>query len=1558
MTITDIKYITTSTSSLNYGSTMTEEDLKFYTSGYSSVNFPFGQSEKDAVKLSVYGFDDRLIKSSMIYFSGSHVLHTQSYYDVNNKYTTYSYSAFNSNAPVLNGETSSLFVDLAKALNDFGINDGNYRITMELLRNMVGSEKSSDDKLMIDVISTNRDEIALIPKTLNGEDTPINRDFSIFSNNQIAGKEIADDLTDMISSPEIYTVYYAAKKQDEQSSELFKFYYGFNRRENEAGNDVDVISFLTDLYYGVRKGGTRNSGQISTNDILGIYDQFKNWLYQNYEIGVSFQDVQDYYYSIFKYVVDQELNRITNTKPAEYDQILNFLQTVYFDSIFYPKIYSLQAKYNTDIAGYFKNYINYNGGNISILNRKVVKSSDSRYHDKLVLKLETPLPQSVNIGDDVWITNNFGFLPIVQNLYYFTENVIKTISLRGPNFNAKVESKGNTTEALSMEQLVAQTGSLYNEIISKIGAANNSMIDTTDYRYFENFVNFSSARFRVDAFKNKKSQIDYLQENLADLRSKLNANPDDKFFAKEISDTSSQIDELESSMDGYENFLYNNAVWVPEQDASASLYDRSNTNSLVNNLPQFIVEDYDQNSDYIIFVGMVGHFFDNISLMVKQFTDKNNYSSSPNYGISVNIVEDMLGSLGWEAEISKENLPLLLSSFSQKQFDVGSELYNLSRALSETERNQIIWKRILNTLPYIYKTKGTEASLSSLLSCFGIPKNVIKLKEYGGIQNVHNLQDTTLYVLDEVKYEPYFSGSGEYFKFNWTGSAQTLEFNFAFDSEHTSEEGHVFRLANCPNNWVIGVYRDKGLSWGRLFFSIDNGYGVVKTIMTDKAPLFDGSTYHAMLRRDNASIGFGMYNFTPSQIDQYPIKYDVVLQRADDARITFEATASQYLSGSYNSQFRLGSYVYMGNYSQNTASLNIDPEAFFGNIDEIKLWEAPLDDARFESHTLHQNSYNSDSPENMIMDNLIRISFERPINLNDPSKTVQLTNLAFRKDFPAFDAINFPSNASNDVDCNTQPVATFPYQFTRKETRQTVKLPDYGSSKFRSNKINYVEQELAASLSSTERSSLQSSQLVSVDSNRLGIFFSPAEIQNSEIIKFFGEYPLSELIGDPSTVYQSSYFKFEKFRQIFYDQGFGNIDYQFFMNVVRFYFDKAMFKYIRSIVPARAKLVDGILVEPTILERPKIQLKPLVKENIPQKESHVQVSNGVVATQSPKLSDVLNLRNDGTTIIEDVNQRFFPDDADQYGFGVYADNGITFYNGEYYRADVVKVKKQYQVKNKYNLPSNTDRQSLISGTNRNSVSANPALLSDYQISTNLNGSVQTVTSSYYKINLAKLPTLHEYVESCSFLNVVFSGSVDFNPGFVGYTTNYAVSSSHHIEGLLIGTLIGNAGQGEILNPGINIIADYISPYPLLYSGLFDYYSGSFHFYGSIDGGVPATINLAKFTTKFYTPSSGPSIFDTFRYNTKGAFFGSLAAGISYRKDYSMQYYPYNAALLNGYYTNHYKYSKQQFSLKEVNSYDNTNAPFKWKKNSQNKKTTVDPLTGLLDNSDPVETKTV
>jgi hypothetical protein len=303
------------------------------------------------------------------------------------------------------------------------------------------------------------------------------------------------------------------------------------------------------MFYGVKKGNIRNSGEISTNDILGIYDQFKNWLYQNYESGTNFQDVRDYYYSIFRFVVDQELNRITNRKPDDYNSILEFLGYIYYNLIFYPEIYVIEAKHNIYLSGYFKNYVNFDGDKkYSILNKKVVSTADPRFYDKLVLKLSDPLPSSISVGDDLWISNNFGFLPIVQNLYYFTKPNIQTIRLKGPNFLVRIESQGNATEALSMEQLINQTGSAYSEMVSKISVPFDTIVDNTNYRKFENFVNFSSATLRVSAFDTKKSQIEKLQGDIEYFTTKLDSNPDDQFYIKERTDANTEIDNIETSM--------------------------------------------------------------------------------------------------------------------------------------------------------------------------------------------------------------------------------------------------------------------------------------------------------------------------------------------------------------------------------------------------------------------------------------------------------------------------------------------------------------------------------------------------------------------------------------------------------------------------------------------------------------------------------------------------------------------------------------------------------------------------------------------------------------------------------------------------------------------------------------------------------------------------------------------------------------------------------------------------------------------------------------------------
>jgi hypothetical protein len=1569
-----LQFISYPSKSLGHGSTLSLSDIIFYTENQTSSNFPFGKSEKDIINVGIYELSGEFVASTTIYSSGSYTTHTASYYDSFNQYNQYSYKKYNSDFFIVGSDQKSLLFDVSRCLNSIGVQDGNYKLYVELNRNIVGNEKQNGERLIINTISTGRQEITLIPQTLRGTDSEINREYDIFSNSRLQLKDVVEEISTNISNPQIYNIYNLVMESNPSGSAALKYNYGFK-------TDVDVINFLTDIYYGVSAGNYKSNRQIANNNILGIYNQFNNWMYQNYESGVTFQIIQDYYYSLFLFIVDRELNNITNKRPESFPQIVEFLQTIFYNEIFYPAIYEAELKRNIDLSGYFKYYLNFtNGQKISIINQKLIPTQDPRFYDYLALKIIDPLPQNFDLGAEAWITCDFGFLPIVQNLFYFSKVEIKTIPLRGPNFLVKIENEGNSTQALSMDELISVTGSAYNELAKKISSRENQLIDTTNYRNFENFVNFSSADIRLQAFGGKRKQIDSLYYEIDTINAKLVLNPNDAFYLKEKSDANSQIDELEAGMDGYERFLYENPGWYIKHGegvdgyTSASFYDKNNGGSLINNLPQFIIEDASNNADYIKFVAMVGHFFDNISLTIKQLTEKNNYSSSPNFGISLDIVGDMLRSLGWDAEISKDNLPLILASFSKNDFDPESEFYSQARNLSEEQRNQIIWKRLLNSLPFIYKAKGTEASLNALISCFGVPKNIIKIKEYGGILNTSNLTDTTEHIVEEVKYEPYFSGSFEYFVLNWTGSAKTIEFNFRFDPAKTSESGTVFRLANCSDNWVVGAVRDRGNDWGKLFFSIDDGYGNVKTAVTSRAPIFDGNSYHAMVKRNDVDVHFN----ATINLDEYPTRYDLLLQKSEDDRITYSVTSSMFVSGSFNNSFGTGEYLYIGNYNQSTASLNIDPEAFFGNIDDIRVWETPLSTARFEAHTLHRNAYDLEDPMEMISDNLYRISFERPVDLYTTEPyAVNLNNLSFRKDFPTFGAANFPESFGKLERlsyCDPSEGPSFPYQFSRKDVRMIMKIPDYGSSKFRSNKINYVEQELSTDLSPDTRASYMTSELISTDSNKLGIFFSPSEMQNTEIIKFFGEFPLGDLIGDPASVYKNSYDKFERFRQIYYDQGFGNIDFTFFMNIVRFYFDKAMFKYIKGIIPARAKLVDGILIEPSILERPKLQLKPLVKENIDQKTGETYSKSKISVVKDPDRVGILGQEYRGIATYSDVNQVFFPAEQDQYGFEIYGNNGLTYYNGNYYRADVIPYTKKYQVSQKYVAPYSQ--------------------LNENQIVNDFSGKTETITNTYYKVNIAKLPVVDRYPMTASVSprgqsipKTYFSGSLYFDAGMRGWQ-DYATTNSHKLMGIISGSvngldvvqypyidpIYGAITNGTIVNTGIIISGSmFQNGCPVTYSGYFDVDSGVQSFEGYIYGHFSGSFFAGNYSSSIYertvyniqfiseAPTS--SIFSIFSTHGSGDLFAPLASGLNYRKIYSMEYYPTSSKLLNGYMETHHKYSKLQFSQKEINAYQTNpitkvQTNYKWKRSSQNKKTTVDPKTGLTDNTDAVIVKTI
>jgi hypothetical protein len=146
-----------------------------------------------------------------------------------------------------------------------------------------------------------------------------------------------------------------------------------------------------------------------------------------------------------------------------------------------------------------------------------------------------------------------------------------------------------------------------------------------------------------------------------------------------------------------------------------------------------------------------------------------------------------------------------------------------------------------------------------------------------------------------------------------------------------------------------------------------------------------------------------------------------------------------------------------------------------------------------------------------------------------------------------------------------------------------------GSSRYSTNKVRFESQELVSSLSSKSRATKKSFDQAPVDSNRVGLFFSPTKELNFDIAKSMGGINLDNYIGDPSDTYKSNYSNLDNLRN-YYFKRFDGRDIYAYINLIKLY-EKSMFEDIKKMLPARVKATTGLLIEPHFLERSKVARK-------------------------------------------------------------------------------------------------------------------------------------------------------------------------------------------------------------------------------------------------------------------------------------------------------------------------------------------------------------------------------
>ena len=161
-------------------------------------------------------------------------------------------------------------------------------------------------------------------------------------------------------------------------------------------------------------------------------------------------------------------------------------------------------------------------------------------------------------------------------------------------------------------------------------------------------------------------------------------------------------------------------TWFSNISSSAVVYDESNINSFKNNLPKYFKES-NSSEELRKFLDLWGEHFDLVRNYIDNFKNFYKRSYSEYDSIPNNLMPILADNLGWE----------LIQPFSSSLSET-FEAYASTGGDSEKEIIFNTWKKTINNLMYIYKSKGTKNSLDGLLNTYGYPSQYINLlNEYG-----------------------------------------------------------------------------------------------------------------------------------------------------------------------------------------------------------------------------------------------------------------------------------------------------------------------------------------------------------------------------------------------------------------------------------------------------------------------------------------------------------------------------------------------------------------------------------------------------------------------------------------------------------------------------------------------------------------------------------------------------------------------------------------------------------------------------------------------------------
>ena len=840
--------------------------------------------------------------------------------------------------------------------------------------------------------------------------------------------------------------------------------------------------------------------------------------------------------------------------------------------------------------------------------------------NSIVFKLYEPLPKDIKVKDQLWVSRQTTPSVIEKVFLLGSDEVQETgYYLRSANWDVEVAGMtGRGTGFETWDSLVSSEVSTSQQIIDHYFSASDmgDVVLNIDYRNYYNFIHFGSAEERLKNFKYKMEVIDQYSENIK----KLNNYTSSLYVSQSVVGFRTKIRQTKNTFDSYERHLYyssgsyysgslittdtylvNNihewpkqnktepyalypltssqaTTWYADQLAITQRFDRDNIHSFVNNIPVYLSVE-ENNEDYLTFIYMIGQHFDILYTYIKQLTLISNRDESLYEGLAKDLTYNVAKSMGFDLKSGQDNTSLWkyafgfantgsYSSYSNTgggtypysgSFVVTGSVTSVSGSgethMSSEDASKEIWRRILNNLPYILKTKGTERSIKALLACYGIPTSMLTIREYGGPdpRDYPNFEDKSAWIFDDFVYAIDFEG-GQSVTGSWEDyyggiKPQTIEFRFAA-APTTKATQSLFNTAN----FAINLVKSAKSQYGHLEI-IDGS----NNALTEQYQYFDGEFNSVMLRTYSGSTG---------------PRHEIITKKAESDHIIWYSTASIPTSGSYN----VDSIFHIGGDAGETFGLQ-----FTGSMQEFKMYQTALSESTFDNHVRWPKSYNSNDPTRTYYDLTLRYSFDNPVN---HAITTTVTDTKANQT-TVLGPGALPGGASGfDSEINYHSIVEEYAAIT----------PLLGAGRFINNKIRLEDNEIAyGQLNVGRRVEKSAFDRAPNDSPKLGIYFTPQDAINRDIVGTYAGLDLLGYIGDPRDKFSDTYDDLDELNTFYWSKYTSRPNHNDFLRVINNY-DQSFFDHLKSLIPARVKPIIGTLIEPHILERYKIKWQPLGEE--------------------------------------------------------------------------------------------------------------------------------------------------------------------------------------------------------------------------------------------------------------------------------------------------------------------------------------------------------------------------